>query len=95
MIDLLLNFLPEKSNFLNLFSYLTTRTVLATLTGLMMVLFLGEIFITRARRLQFNQPFSDRGRRENKSGDAPAVVPGRVCLMLDLLPESEESSCGK
>ena len=42
-----------------------------------------------------SQPFSDRGRRENKSGDEPAVVPGRVCLMLDLLPESEESSCGK
>ena len=59
MIDFLLNFLPEKSNFLNLFSYLTTRTILSTLTGLMMVLFLGDFFIRQARSLQFKQSIGD------------------------------------
>ena len=80
MIDLLLNFLPEKSNFLNLFSYLTTRTVLATLTGLMMVLFLGEVFIKRARKLQFNQPISDRGPESHKIKDGTPTMGGLLII---------------
>ena len=43
MIEFFLNFLPEKSPFLNLFSYLSTRTILATLTGLIIVIFCSVI----------------------------------------------------
>ena len=80
MIDLLLNFLPEKSNFLNLFSYLTTRTILATLTGLMMVLFLGETFIKKIRALQFQQSISDRGPDSHKLKDGTPTMGGLLII---------------
>ncbi|MAI04045.1 MAG: phospho-N-acetylmuramoyl-pentapeptide-transferase [Amoebophilaceae bacterium TMED152] len=80
MIDLLLNLLPEKSNFLNLFSYLTTRTILATLTGLMMVLFLGETFIKKIRLLQFQQSIGDRGPDSHKSKDGTPTMGGLLII---------------
>ena len=80
MIDFLLNFLPEKSNFLNLFSYLTTRTVLSTLTGLMMVLFLGNTFIERIRSLQFQQSISDRGPESHKLKDGTPTMGGLLII---------------
>ena len=80
MIDFLLNFLPEKSNFLNLFSYLTTRTILSTLTGLMMVLFLGDFFIRRARSLQFEQSIGDRGPDSHKLKDGTPTMGGILII---------------
>ena len=80
MIDFLLNFLPEKSNFLNLFSYLTTRTVLSTLTGLMMVLFLGNTFIERIRSLQFQQSIGDRGPDSHKLKDGTPTMGGLLII---------------
>ena len=80
MIDILLNFLPEKSNFINLFSYLTTRTILATLTGLMMVLFLGETFIKRIRSLQFQQSIGDRGPDSHKIKDGTPTMGGLLII---------------
>ena len=80
MIDYLLNFLPEKSNLLNLFSYLTTRTVLSTLTGLMMVLFLGNTFIERIRSLQFQQSIGDRGPESHKLKDGTPTMGGLLII---------------
>ena len=60
MIELILNLLTEKSPFLNLFSYLTTRTFLSTLSGLIVVLIMGEFFIDKIRSLQFQQAIGER-----------------------------------
>ncbi len=80
MIELILNFFPEKSNFFNLFSYLTTRTILATLSGLMIVIFFGDFFIKKIRSLQFNQSITDRGPESHKVKDGTPTMGGLLVI---------------
>ena len=80
MIELLLSLLSEKSPFLNLFSYLTTRTFLSTLTGLLLVLFLGESFISKIRAIQFNQAVGDRGPDSHKVKDGTPTMGGVLII---------------
>jgi phospho-N-acetylmuramoyl-pentapeptide-transferase len=80
MIELLLNLLSEKSPFLNLFSYLTTRTFLSTLTGLLIVLFMGEVFISKIRSIQFQQAVGDRGPESHKVKDGTPTMGGLLII---------------
>ena len=80
MIELLLNLLSEKSPFLNLFSYLTTRTFLSTLTGLLIVLFMGEFFINKIRSIQFQQAVGDRGPESHKVKDGTPTMGGLLII---------------
>jgi phospho-N-acetylmuramoyl-pentapeptide-transferase len=80
MIELLLNLLSEKSPFLNLFSYLTTRTFLSTLTGLLIVLFMGELFISKIRSIQFQQAVGDRGPESHKVKDGTPTMGGLLII---------------
>jgi phospho-N-acetylmuramoyl-pentapeptide-transferase len=80
MIELLLNLLSEKSPFLNLFSYLTTRTFLSTLTGLLIVLFMGELFISKIRSIQFQQAVGDRGPESHKFKDGTPTMGGLLII---------------
>ena len=80
MIELLLNLLSEKSPFLNLFSYLTTRTFLSTLTGLLIVLFMGEFFISKIRSIQFQQAIGDRGPESHKIKDGTPTMGGLLII---------------
>ena len=80
MIELLLNLLSEKSPFLNLFSYLTTRTFLSTLTGLLLVLFMGEFFISKIRSIQFQQAIGDRGPESHKIKDGTPTMGGLLII---------------
>ena len=80
MIELLLNLLSEKSPFLNLFSYLTTRTFLSTLTGLLIVLFMGEFFISKIRSIQFQQSIGDRGPESHKIKDGTPTMGGLLII---------------
>tara|TARA_B100001142_G_scaffold236385_1_gene234850 strand:+ start:628 stop:1710 length:1083 start_codon:yes stop_codon:yes gene_type:complete len=80
MIELLLNLLSEKSPFLNLFSYLTTRTFLSTLTGLLIVLFMGEFFISKIRSIQFQQAVGDRGPESHKVKDGTPTMGGLLII---------------
>ena len=80
MIELLLNLLLEKSPFLNLFSYLTTRTFLSTLTGLLIVLFMGEVFISKIRSIQFQQAVGDRGPESHKVKDGTPTMGGLLII---------------
>ena len=80
MIEFFLNFLPEKSPFLNLFSYLSTRTILATLTGLIIVIFFGDYFINKIRSLQFKQSIGDRGPESHKAKDGTPTMGGLLVV---------------
>ena len=80
MIEFFLNFLPEKSPFLNLFSYLSTRTILATLTGLIIVIFCGDYFINKIRSLQFKQSIGDRGPESHKAKDGTPTMGGLLVV---------------
>ena len=80
MIELLLNLLSEKSPFLNLFSYLTTRTFLSTLTGLLIVLLMGEFFISKIRSIQFQQAIGDRGPESHKIKDGTPTMGGLLII---------------
>jgi phospho-N-acetylmuramoyl-pentapeptide-transferase len=80
MIELLLNLLSERSPFLNLFSYLTTRTFLSTLTGLLIVLFMGEVFISKIRSIQFQQAVGDRGPESHKVKDGTPTMGGLLII---------------
>ena len=80
MIEFFLNFLPEKSPFLNLFSYLSTRTILASLTGLIIVIFFGDYFINKIRSLQFKQSIGDRGPESHKAKDGTPTMGGLLVV---------------
>ena len=60
MVELLVSFLFDEISFFNLFSYLSTRTILSTLTSLLLVLIFGEGFIRLISSFQFNQTFDGR-----------------------------------
>ena len=53
---------------------------MATLTGLMMVLFLGETFIKKIRLLQFQQSIGDRGPDSHKSKDGTPTMGGLLII---------------
>ena len=80
MIEFFLNFLPEKSSFLNLFSYLSTRTILATLSGLVIVIFFGDYFINKIRSLQFKQSIGERGPESHKVKDGTPTMGGLLVI---------------
>jgi len=80
MIELILNLLTEKSPFLNLFSYLTTRTFLSTLSGLIVVLIMGEFFIDKIRSFQFQQAIGDRGPESHKVKDGTPTMGGLLII---------------
>ena len=80
MIELLLSLFSEKSNFLNLFSYLTTRTFLSTLTGLLLVLIFGQFFIDKIRSIQFQQAIGDRGPESHKIKDGTPTMGGLLII---------------
>ena len=85
MIDFFLSYLPEKSSFLNLFSYLSTRTILSTLSALMIVLFFGDKFIEFIRSIQFNQKIDDRGPKSHKVKDGTPTMGGLLIIGSVLL----------
>ena len=80
MIELLLNLLFEKSPFLNLFSYLSTRTFLSTLSGLLIVLIFGDFFIQKTRSFQFQQAIDDRGPDSHKVKDGTPTMGGLLII---------------
>ena len=80
MIEFLLNLFLEKSAFLNLFSYLSTRTFLSTLSGLLIVLLFGEFFIQKIRSFQFQQAIGDRGPDSHKVKDGTPTMGGLLII---------------
>ena len=60
MVELLVSFLFDEISVFNLFSYLSTRTILSTLTSLLLVLIFGEGFIRLISSFQYNQTFDGR-----------------------------------
>ena len=80
MIEFLLNLFLEKSPFLNLFSYLSTRTFLSTLSGLLIVLLFGEFFIQKIRSFQFQQAIGDRGPDSHKAKDGTPTMGGLLII---------------
>ena len=80
MIELLLNLFFEKSPFLNLFSYLSTRTFLSTLSGLLIVLIFGDFFIQKIRSFQFQQAIGDRGPESHKVKDGTPTMGGLLII---------------
>ena len=80
MIEFLLNLFLEKSPFLNLFSYLSTRTFLSTLSGLLIVLLFGEFFIKKIRSFQFQQVIGDRGPDSHKAKDGTPTMGGLLII---------------
>ena len=85
MLDFFLSYLPEKSSFLNLFSYLSTRTILSTLSALMIVLFFGDKFIEFIRSIQFKQKIDDRGPKSHKVKDGTPTMGGLLIIGSVLL----------
>ena len=85
MLDIFLSYLPEKSTFLNLFSYLSTRTILSTLSALMIVLFFGDKFIEFIRSIQFRQKIDDRGPKRHKVKDGTPTMGGLLIIGSVLL----------
>ena len=58
MVEYFLSLSPETSGILNIFSYLSTRTIISTLTGLLLVLLFGDKFIqlyTSIKLVEFEQ----------------------------------------
>ena len=80
MIEFLLNLFLEKSPFLNLFSYLSTRTFLSTLSGLLIVVLFGEFFIQKIRSFQFQQTIGDRGPDSHKVKDGTPTMGGLLII---------------
>ena len=80
MIEFLLNLFLEKSPFLNLFSYLSTRTFLSTLSGLLIVVLFGEFFIQKIRSFQFQQTIGDRGPDSHKVKDGTPTMGGVLII---------------
>ena len=83
MLDFFISYLPEKSSFLNLFSYLSTRTILSTLSALMIVLFFGDKFIEFIRSIQFSKKLMTGAQNHKvKDGthDGWALIIGSVLL---------------
>ena len=80
MIELLLSLFSEKGPFLNLFSYLSTRTFLSTLSGLLIVLLFGELFIKQIRSFQFQQVIGDRGPDSHKVKDGTPTMGGVLII---------------
>ncbi len=80
MIELILSLFSEKSPFLNLFSYLSTRTFLSTLSGLLIVLLFGEFFIKQIRLFQFQQVIGDRGPDSHKVKDGTPTMGGVLII---------------
>ena len=85
MLDFFISYLPEKSSFLNLFSYLSTRTILSTLSALMIVLFFGDKFIEFIRSIQFKQKIDDRGPKSHKVKDGTPTMGGLLIIGSVLL----------
>lgn len=55
MLYSLCNYLADYWSFFNVFRYLTMRAIMATLTALLLSLFLGPLFIRRLKSLQIGQ----------------------------------------
>ena len=66
MVEYILNLISEKSGALNVLTYLSSRTISSTLTGLLIVLLFGDKFIQIIKKFQFNQNFDGRAPESHK-----------------------------
>ncbi len=80
MIYKLLYLFHSDLSFLNVFRYITFRTVLSTLTGLAICFIFGEWMIRRLRRLQIGQYIRDDGPPNHKSKKGTPTMGGALIL---------------
>ena len=74
MVEYFLSLSPETTGILNIFSYLSTRTIISTLTGLLLVLLFGDKFIQLIKKFQFNQNFDGRAPQAHKKKDGTPTM---------------------
>ena len=80
MVEYFLSLSPETAGILNIFSYLSTRTILSTLTGLLLVLLFGDKFIQLIKKFQFNQNFDGRAPQAHKKKDGTPTMGGVLII---------------
>lgn len=80
MIEYFLNFFPDKPGIFNILSYLSSRTIISTLTSLFLVLFFGDRFISFIRKIQFNQGFDGRAPDAHKHKDGTPTMGGLLII---------------
>ena len=80
MVEYFLSLSPETSGILNIFSYLSTRTIISTLTGLLLVLLFGDKFIQLIKKFQFNQNFDGRAPQAHKKKDGTPTMGGVLII---------------
>ena len=80
MVEYFLSLSPETTGILNIFSYLSTRTIISTLTGLLLVLLFGDKFIQLIKKFQFNQNFDGRAPQAHKKKDGTPTMGGVLII---------------
>ena len=80
MVEYILNLISEKSGALNVLTYLSSRTISSTLTGLLIVLLFGDKFIQIIKKFQFNQNFDGRAPESHKKKDGTPTMGGILII---------------
>jgi phospho-N-acetylmuramoyl-pentapeptide-transferase len=80
MIEYLLDFFPARDGIFNVLTYLSSRTIISTLTGLFVVLFFGDRFISLIKSIQFNQSFDGRAPEAHRHKDGTPTMGGLLIV---------------
>ncbi len=83
MLYKLIYLFQDQVSWLNVFRYITFRTILATLTGLLLCLLLGGWVIERLRSLQVGQYIREDGPKDHQRKAGTPTMGG--CLMLPVI----------
>ena len=70
-------------SWLNVFRYITFRTILSTLTALILFLFLGQRVISMLRRMQVGQYIQEDGPPTHKAKEGTPTMGG--CLIIPVV----------
>ncbi|MEJ2724338.1 MAG: phospho-N-acetylmuramoyl-pentapeptide-transferase [Deltaproteobacteria bacterium] len=83
MLYKLIYFFHGDISWLNVFRYITFRTIVATLTALLLLLFFGTWIIQRLRTMQIGQPIREDGPPNHMSKAGTPTMGG--CLILPVI----------
>jgi phospho-N-acetylmuramoyl-pentapeptide-transferase len=83
MLYKLIYFFHVDISWLNVFRYITFRSIIATLTALVLLLFFGTWIIQRLRTMQIGQPIREDGPPNHKSKAGTPTMGG--CLILPVV----------
>jgi phospho-N-acetylmuramoyl-pentapeptide-transferase len=80
MIEYFLDLFPSRDGIFNVLTYLSSRTIISTLTGLFVVLFFGDKFISLIKNIQFNQSFDGRAPEAHRQKSGTPTMGGLLIV---------------